>query len=370
MTALALVSNTDGESVPVAAAADISQIQTVGVLRSENVETCDTPDAVKSCDMAETCDTADFVEIGKSPMGESTSSKDTVSKSESTSSKNTSSKCESTSTKDTSSKSESTSSKDTSSKSESTSSKDTSSKSESISSKNTSLKSEKTTSNNDDKNSEQETKYPPKEYRIKVKHYTQSEEMPTGCEIVSTRMVLEYYGMDKFSYSDLLSHVTRCDLKVSKDGKLYGKSPFEAFIGNPKENSGFGCYPPVIMNMIEDFDFDILYAEDTSGLPLDFVAQTYVTQDIPVLMWVTIEMRESYLTDSWYLTDENGKITKNKYYWRAEEHCMVLVGYDEKYYYFNDPLSDKNTVKFEKSLAEKRYDEVGRYSMIVRKRKD
>lgn len=363
LTAFALARNAESDSVPVAAAADVSQIQTSDILHSENTETGDTPDTAKFFDVTqnavETPDTSDSAERKITSRNESAVSKNTSSKGESTTSKNTSSKDESTISKNMSSKNESNTSTSTSSKNESTTPKNTSSKKES----NTST----STSSEDDTQSQVKTKTPPKEYQLKIKHYSQSEEMPTGCEIVSTRMVLDYYGMDKFSYGDIISHLTRCDLKVSKDGKLYGKSPFEAFIGNPKEISGFGCYPPVIIDMIEDFDFENLYAEDTSGLPLDFVAKTYVSQDIPVLVWVTIDMRESYLTDSWYLTDENGKITKDKYHWRAEEHCMVLVGYDEKYYYFSDPLSDKQTVKFEKELVEKRYKEIGKYSMIIRR---
>ncbi len=320
---------------------------------------------------------------------ESTSSKSNSSKTESTSSKSNSSKTESTSSKSNSSKTESNSSKNDSSKTESTSSKSNSSKTESNSSKNDSSKSESNSSKNDSSKSESKsegsakstvddkavesdsdivakTKIPPKEYHIEVEHISQNNVMPTGCEIVSTKMVLDYYGMDRLSLGDVLSHLKCSDLKVSKDGKLYGLSPFQAFIGDPKKTSGFGCYPPVIMDMIEDFEFGNLYAEDTSSLPLDFIAETYVTQDIPVLVWATIGMGDSYLTDSWYLCDEKGKITKEKYTWRAEEHCIVLIGYDEKYYYFCDPLSLQDIVKYEKSLVEKRYKEIGSYSMIIR----
>ena len=92
----------------------------------------------------------------------------------------------------------------------------------------------------------------PKSYKINgVVHYNQNPEMPTGCEIVSAKTVLSYYGVE-LTYDDMLKHIQRADLKMTKKGKLYGKTPFEAFIGNPKRTSGFGCYPPVIMDMIED----------------------------------------------------------------------------------------------------------------------
>lgn len=205
----------------------------------------------------------------------------------------------------------------------------------------------------------------PKEVRLKVPHYLQTEEMPTGCELVSTRMVLKYYGVD-VSYNEIIKNLNCSQLKMDKNGKLYGDSPFNSFIGNPRENSGFGCYPPVIIDLIDRLSPEGLRTEDTSSLPIDFLAETYLNLDIPVLVWVTIDMGESYLTDTWYLTDEKNKITNKKYRWRAEEHCMVLVGYDEKYYYLNDPLSANKTVKYKKSLVEKRYEEIGCYSLIIR----
>ncbi len=210
------------------------------------------------------------------------------------------------------------------------------------------------------------TKTPPKEYHLNVKHITQYKDMPTGCEIVSARMVLEYYGKN-ITYEHMLSRIPRANLKVTKDGKLYGKTPYQAFLGDPAKNSGFGCYPPVIMEMVSNYNYNDLYAESTCNLPLDFIAKTYLPQDIPVLVWATIGMSDSYLTDSWYVEGADGKPTNQKYTWRAGEHCLVLVGYDEKYYYFSDPLSYQDITYYEKSLVEKRYKEVGYNSMIIRK---
>jgi len=209
------------------------------------------------------------------------------------------------------------------------------------------------------------TKYPPKEYHFSMEHFYQMKDMPTGCEIVSTRAVLSYYGVE-LTYKDMLDHMSRAELKMTKDGKLYGKTPYQAYLGDPTKYSGFGCYPPVIMEMMENYNFDRLYAESTCNLPLDFLAKTYVTQDIPVLVWATIGMGNSSLTSTWYVEGDNGKPTKQKYTWRAAEHCLVLTGYDEKYYYFNDPMAVARVTKYEKSLAEKRYKETGCNSIIIR----
>ncbi len=292
----------------------------------------------------------------------SASGKVTSSKNESTaSSKAASSKSESTaSSKVASSKNESTaSSKVTSSKNESTASgKVTSSKNESsASSKAASSKSERSASQKE-KDSEQ------KKVLLEAPCYLQGSDMPTGCELVSARMALKYCGID-FSNQYIVSKVKCSELKVDKKGRLYGKSPFENFIGDPGSENGFGCYPPVIIKLIDDLSIAGLTAENVSSQSLEKLSHKYLDSGTPVMVWLTIEMRESYLTDSWYLTDENGKRTDKKYRWRAEEHCMLLVGYDDKYYYLNDPLGDGKVSKYEKSLVEQRYKEIGSYSVVI-----
>ncbi|MDE7390021.1 MAG: C39 family peptidase [Lachnospiraceae bacterium] len=206
---------------------------------------------------------------------------------------------------------------------------------------------------------------PPEKVQLKVPYYCQIYDMPTGCELVSARMALEYYGV-KVSYDDILKHLNRSDLSVDKKGRLYGLSPNQAFIGSPKTNSGFGCYPQVIADMITSMELDGVRVDDTSSLRLDFVAETYLTLGFPVLVWATIGMGDAPETDSWYLVDQNGKITKEKYTWLANEHCLVMVGYDKNYYYFNDPLAGYATVKYSRELVEKRYKEIGSYSLVIR----
>jgi len=229
--------------------------------------------------------------------------------------------------------------------------------------------SEKKPKKDDKKESEKSaTRQPPKKYLIDVAHINQNNNLVTGCEIVSAKMVLDYYGKKDITFDNMLKHTEMWNLKITKDGKLYGKTPYEAFIGNPKVYSGFGCFPPVIENMIDDFEFDDLYTEDTCGLPLDFLAKTYVTQDTPVLVWATIGMSESYPTCTWYGVGHKGEPNDKKYTWRAGEHCLVLVGYDDKYYSFADPLSYQKVTKYEKKLVEKRYKEIGMQSMLIRKK--
>ena len=67
------------------------------------------------------------------------------------------------------------------------------------------------------------------------------------------------------------------------------------------------------------------HCENTSGESLDYLMQKYVSTTIPLLIWVTTNMREPNKGDSWYL--ENGEV----FVWTAGEHCMVLVGEEDVY---------------------------------------
>lgn len=204
----------------------------------------------------------------------------------------------------------------------------------------------------------------PSKVVLDVPFYSQRNVMPTGCELVSAKMVLAYYGHN-VSNQDIMNNLVRADLTYDSWGRLCGRNPFEAFIGNPEWYSGFGCYPPVIENMIHSMGFSDITVNNTSSQSLDELARTYIPQGKPIMVWATIGLVDSYWGDSWYLIDSNGNVTNNLYTWRANEHCMVLIGYDENYYYFNDPLAGSGAAKYEKSLVQRRYEEMGRYSLVI-----
>ncbi len=206
---------------------------------------------------------------------------------------------------------------------------------------------------------------PPEKHVMKFPHITQSDKMLTGCEIVSTSMVLSYYGKDKITLNQIYKNMNRGDVHVDKDGKWYGMSPDMAFIGNPHEYSGMGCYPPVVKGSLDNFLFDDISAQITTGTPLEELSFTYTANDIPVLLWVTTGMIESEKGSKWSVMNEYGELTGEKFVWPLHEHCVVLVGYDKKYYYLSDPLDSRSSVKYEKKLVDKRYKELGSMSLAV-----
>ncbi|NTU88797.1 MAG: C39 family peptidase [Actinobacteria bacterium] len=195
---------------------------------------------------------------------------------------------------------------------------------------------------------------------IDVPYVSESYEYPTACESMGAVMLLQYYGIDITLDSFVENHLPIAYLDEI-DGRLYAPHPNQAFIGDPQSESGFGCYAPVIIDAFRDIvPSDTYVIQNETGASLPDVVDRYVARGTPVLVWATIYMIPSTEGPSWYVSG-----TDEIYTWLYNEHCLVLVGYDESYYYFNDPYYDSGIMAYEKALAEKRYDELGRQAVAV-----
>ena len=94
---------------------------------------------------------------------------------------------------------------------------------------------------------------------INVPYIDQTNDWPTGCESVSTVMLLNYLGVQISMEEFVDIYLPKCDFKEI-DGELYGANPNKEFAGNPKDAESFGCYAPVIENTLnkifKDKDLD------------------------------------------------------------------------------------------------------------------
>ncbi len=193
--------------------------------------------------------------------------------------------------------------------------------------------------------------------------YSQEGIAPTGCELVSAMMVLEYYGAP-YELEEIVDAIP-CVWPEVIDGYVYAPHPERAFIGSPWTDSSYGCFAPVVTDMLNELLPEDCVAYDTTGTELATLASVYIPQGKPVLVWETISMLEHFDWGGWYLLDENGNPTDEWYDWQANEHCMVLVGYDEWNYYFNDPYGYHGFIAYDKDLAQSRFDSMGKYSIVV-----
>ena len=192
---------------------------------------------------------------------------------------------------------------------------------------------------------------------LEVPQICQYPMLPTGCESVAATMVLQYYGDDIEAETFASSWLTCNSDFYVENGTTYGPDPNKVFAGNPFSRNSYGCFAPVIENAVNDNSL-VCKAQMIEGESLNDLCDTYVGQGEPLLIWVTMSMKESYPGNYWTLSDGT------QYTWRAEEHCMVLIGYDDRHYYLNDPMSG-GTVGYDKAVVEKRYEEMGMQAVYI-----
>lgn len=180
----------------------------------------------------------------------------------------------------------------------------------------------------------------------------QNPELPTGCEVTSLAMVLNYLGfdIDKLTLAD--SYLPKSEDKT--------KSMYSAFIGNPKSTSGYGCYSPAIVKCAASY----LKEQDTFLKIYDYTNSKFetlyeqISKEHPCIIWGTIANLEPYATDTWIA---NGEMCQ----WFAQEHCMVLIGYDLKKNQVTvaDPIYGIQDYDLE--LFKTRYDQMFRQAIFI-----
>ena len=109
--------------------------------------------------------------------------------------------------------------------------------------------------------------------------------------------------------------------------------------GIPGQFTACGCNAPVIVEaagrVLEGTDRKI---RNLTGTGLSTLCREYISRDIPVILWATIQMQAWTNTITW--TDEVKGDTVTFY---TAEHCLVLMGFDEENYYFSDPPRNRRS---------------------------
>lgn len=194
--------------------------------------------------------------------------------------------------------------------------------------------------------------------------YISQDSYPTGCELVSTSMLLKYYGFE-VSAIELADkgYMQLVPLEKADDGRIYCANPHEAFIGDPHRNDGFGCYSGAIINglsaYLADYCFDVA---NLSGITLNDLCVEYIDFGEPVLIWATINMKASVKNpQNTWIIKESGE----EFSWLSNEHCLLLIGYDDENFYFHDPQRGA-AVAYNRDTAQKRYEELGCQAVTIR----
>ena len=207
------------------------------------------------------------------------------------------------------------------------------------------------------------------EYHIKGAPVINQDELKAGCETYACTMLLQYLGFDitEFQFADnylITAPVT------GVEGDRYGPDPNSAFSGDVYSGWGWCIYNPAMAKSMNNFFKDQksdLKAVPIDGKSLDYLCNKYIVNDQPVMVWATTQMNEPIDSTSWTIdyVDENAKYKMgDTFTWQQNEHCLLLVGFDEDNYYFNDSCAGDVSV-FPKELSQKRYEQLGTQAIVV-----
>lgn len=193
---------------------------------------------------------------------------------------------------------------------------------------------------------------------IDAPYLDQREKYPTGCESVCAVMDLQYYGVDLSVEEFIDGYLPLGDAPhVDEQGNYVGCDPREAFPGNPYEESGWGCYSPVIekalVRVLEDTGRKDLAVARLDGSTLEDLYGRYVSQGVPVLLWATIGMEEPSVSQTFTIQG-----TGESFDWVYPMHCLLWVGEAGDSWLFHDPLAGE-AVAYSKSQVERDYRGLG-----------
>lgn len=177
-------------------------------------------------------------------------------------------------------------------------------------------------------------------------------------------MLLQYFDISVTSEIFLERCLPKQDIRA-RWGCRYDPNPSEYYAGDlTSETGGFGCFAPVLERSIRLMfarqGINGLKMKDISGISLEEIASQYLNQGIPVAVWLTNDMEPLRGFYQWQSFDKT-----QTYLYPIAEHCLVLTGYDEESYYFNDPYESRGRVSYPKEKVEQRYYELGKQAIVV-----
>ncbi len=190
----------------------------------------------------------------------------------------------------------------------------------------------------------------PERVLINTEHIYQTDNWPTGCESVTAVMALNAAGIE-ISVDDFIDDYLVCTEPPFDPEKSFG--------GDPRSQSGRGCYAPVIRTALDKaLAGTEFHAKQVKGLSAEELCKKYVSAGTPVIFWGTIEMAEPFKGDSWEFKGK--KIT-----WIRPEHCLLLIGYDSDNYIFCDPMRQEDKTVYPKSSVERAYEALHSQAVVI-----
>lgn len=167
---------------------------------------------------------------------------------------------------------------------------------------------------------------------IDVPLISQLPELYNGCEITSLAMLLEYlqHPVDKLDLAEMLPK-DETPAQLDEDGTiLVWGDPDQGFVGNIYgDDLGYGVNVKPIAYVLEQ-----LYAPgalDLTGRDFSVIEKT-IAKGKPVIIWNIASFEQSDAWVTW--KTPAGKDVEATF----QEHCVLMVGFDDDYVYVNNPF--------------------------------
>ena len=148
-------------------------------------------------------------------------------------------------------------------------------------------------------------------------------------------------------------------LYYGADGRLYGTDLNEYFIGDPFTEDGVICGTGAIVTAADAYleaAGSSLRAEDLTGTDPEELYRL-VSEDQPVVVWVTISMADRGETEGWYT--EDGEYVD----WSRNDHGAVLIGYSGTTVTIADPISGQ--IEYDRQQFEEVFADRGNRCVVI-----
>lgn len=194
----------------------------------------------------------------------------------------------------------------------------------------------------------------PKSVLIDAPLVRQLPELPSGCEVTSLTMLLQYYGVKK-GKMELVPEMKKDPTPIvwSETGIQSWGNPNVGFVGEiTAKGKGFGIFHGPLMELLQHY---VPKAVDLTGGSFDAL-ESQLAAGIPSVVWTTIDYAVPTQWVEWNTKD--GKVVTT-----FMEHAVLLVGYDEANVYVNDPLSGKKSTAIDKQTFIQVWEAMGKQAL-------
>lgn len=181
----------------------------------------------------------------------------------------------------------------------------------------------------------------PASARLDAPSIRQHPELPSGCEIVSLTMLLQYVGVNK-GKMELVKELPfdPTPIKMSGSRIVSWGDPHVGFVGDVAgKGRGYGVYNEPLFKVLQAHTDQAVNLTGSSFEELEKM----VALGSPVVAWTTINFR---IPTSWVTWEAPTGTIEATFI----EHAVLLTGYDEEFVYVNDPWTGQKDVPVKKDL--------------------